>query len=120
MLLHSIEYQCVMEWLSCRVVNVEKQDNFPCRKALQRNAYRLFNCICVDSDISHIAIIWLIDYVCGMLIWRVLSAKLITYNKISTNKNKQIYFSIFSLFFSIDVLIFPTTVGTEGHFFCLR
>ena len=68
MLLHSIEYQCVMEWLSCCVVNVEKQDNFPCRKALQRNAYRLFNCICVDFDISHIAIIWLIDYVCGMLI----------------------------------------------------
>lgn len=57
-----------MGWLSCRVAKVEKQDNFPCRKALQRNAYRLFNCICVDSDISHIVTIWLIDYVCGMLI----------------------------------------------------
>lgn len=68
MLSHSIDYQCVMGWLSCHVVNVEKQDNFPCRKALQRNAYRLFNCICVDSDISHIVTIWLIDNVCGMLI----------------------------------------------------
>ena len=87
MLLHSIGYQCVTKQLSCRVAKLEKQDNFPCRKALQRNAYRLFNCICVDSDISHIVTIWLIDYVCGMLIWRVLSAKLITYNKISTNKN---------------------------------
>ena len=41
--------------------------------------------------------------------------------KISTDKNKQIYFfSIFSLFFSIDVLIFPTRVGTEGRVFHLR
>ena len=37
-------------------------------------------------------------------------------NKISINKNKQIYFSIFSLFFSIDILHFPTAVGTEGLF----
>ena len=37
-------------------------------------------------------------------------------NKISINKNKQIYFFIFfSLFFSIDIFHFPTAVGTEGH-----
>ena len=68
MLLHSIDNQCVTKQLSYCVAKVEKQNNFLCRKALQRNAYRLFNCICVDSDISHIAIIWLIDYVCGTLI----------------------------------------------------
>ena len=38
-------------------------------------------------------------------------------NKISINKNKQIYFFyFFSLFFSIDILHFPTAVGTEGRF----
>ena len=37
-------------------------------------------------------------------------------NKISINKNKQIYFFLFfSLFFSIDIFHFPTAVGTEGH-----
>lgn len=69
MLLHSIDYQRVTKRLSCRVAKVEKQNNFPCRKALQRIGYRLFNCICVDSDISHIVTIWLIDNVCGMLIF---------------------------------------------------
>ena len=37
-------------------------------------------------------------------------------DKISINKNKQIYFFIFFLFFSIDILHFPTAVGTEGLF----
>ena len=33
----------------------------------------------------------------------------------SINKNKQIYFFLFfSLYFYIDVFIFPTIVGTEG------
>ena len=43
--------------------------------------------------------------------------KLIISNKISINKNKQIFFSIFPLFFSIDIFYFPTTVGTEGHLY---
>ena len=37
-------------------------------------------------------------------------------NKISINKNKQIYFFYFSLFFSIDIFHFPTAVGTVGLF----
>ena len=37
-------------------------------------------------------------------------------NKISINKNKQIYFFYFFLFFSIDILHFPTAVGTEWLF----
>ena len=37
-------------------------------------------------------------------------------NKISINKNKQIYFFYFFLFFSIYILHFPTAVGTEWLF----
>ena len=37
-------------------------------------------------------------------------------NKISINKNKQIYFFYFFLFFSIDILHFVTAVGSEWLF----
>ncbi len=41
--------------------------------------------------------------------------KMFGQKEISINKNRQIYFfSIFSLLLYIDVLIFPTRVGTEG------
>ena len=40
--------------------------------------------------------------------------------KKSINKNTQIYFSIFFLFFSIDIFHFPTAVWTEGHYLHLR
>ena len=40
--------------------------------------------------------------------------------KKSINKNRQIYFSIFFLFFSIDIFLFPTAVWTEGHYLHLR
>ena len=40
--------------------------------------------------------------------------------KKSINKNKQIYFLFFSLFFSIDIFLFPTAVWTEGHYLHLR
>ena len=40
--------------------------------------------------------------------------------KKSINKNKQIYFLFFSLFFSIDIFLFPTAVWTEGHYLRLR
>ena len=52
------------------VAKVEKQNNFLCRKARQRIAFHLFNYICEDLDISYIMMIWLIDYACGMVIWR--------------------------------------------------
>lgn len=70
MLLYSIDNQCVTQQLSCCVAKVEKQNNFLCRKARQRIAFHLFNYICEDLDISYIMMIWLIDYVCVMVIWR--------------------------------------------------
>ena len=45
-----------------------------------------------------------------------LANMLLISNKISINKNKQIYFFYFSLFFSIDIFHFPTAVGTVGLF----
>ena len=40
--------------------------------------------------------------------------------KKSINKNRQKYFSIFFLFFSIDIFLFLTAVWTEGHYLHLR
>lgn len=72
----------------CCVAKVEKQNNFLCRKARQRIAFHLLNYICEDLDISYIMMIWLIDYVCGMVIWRFLLLFLLT--TIKTKRRPEI------------------------------
>ena len=71
MLLHSIDNQCVTKQVFYCVAKVEKQNNFLCRKARQRIVFHLFNYIREELDISYIMMICLIDYACGMVIWRL-------------------------------------------------
>ena len=88
MLLHSIDNQCVTKQVFYCVAKVEKQNNFLCHKARQRIVFHLFNYIREDLDISYIMMIWLIDYVCGMVIWRFLLLFLRT--TIKTKRRREI------------------------------